>query len=121
MTFDWTKGELAEGLRLYNAGEYFAAHEAWEAVWMTAPEPEKAFLQGIIQVAAAFHHFHRGNLLGTQRTFEKALRRLDPLPSDFGGIAVAQLRDDMRNRLHALNSSHPPAQLAPARIEPLCL
>jgi Protein of unknown function (DUF2470)/Pyridoxamine 5'-phosphate oxidase len=32
MEFDWTQGALAEGLRRYNAGEYFAAHEAWEPV-----------------------------------------------------------------------------------------
>jgi uncharacterized protein len=119
MTFDWTQGELAEGLRLYNAAEYFVAHEAWESVWLTAPEPEKAFLQGLIQVTAAFHHFQRGNFIGARRTFEKALRRLDPLPAGFGGIAVAQLRDDIRDRLQ--NLDQPPTQLAPARIEPLCL
>jgi hypothetical protein len=26
-------------------------------VWLVAEEPEKTFLQGLIQVAAAFHHF----------------------------------------------------------------
>ena len=30
-TLDWTKGSLAEGLQLYEAGEFFAAHEAWRA------------------------------------------------------------------------------------------
>jgi len=27
MTFDWTEGPLAEGLRLYQSGEFFTAHE----------------------------------------------------------------------------------------------
>ena len=121
MTFDWSQGALAEGLRLYNAGEYFAAHEAWESVWMVSDGPEKLFLQGLIQVTAAFHHFQRGNLVGTLRTFEKALLRLDPLPPEFGGIAVGQLRDDVRDRLHLLNADQPPSQLTPARIQLLCL
>ena len=29
MKFDWTQGALAEGLRLYQEGEFFAAHETW--------------------------------------------------------------------------------------------
>ena len=50
MELDWNTGALAEGLRLYEAGEFFTAHESWESVLLTAPEPEKTFLQGIIQV-----------------------------------------------------------------------
>ncbi|HEX9200462.1 MAG TPA: DUF309 domain-containing protein [Acidobacteriaceae bacterium] len=117
MTFDWTQGALAEGLHDYNAGNYFTAHEAWESVWMVSPEPEKAFLQGLIQVTAAFHHFQRGNLVGFQRTLEKALRRLDPLPAEFGGIAVAMLRDDIRDRLELL-ARNPHSPLTPVCIQP---
>ena len=56
MEFDWTQGALADGLRRYDAGEFFTAHEAWETVWLEAREPDKTFLQGLIQVTAAFHH-----------------------------------------------------------------
>ena len=34
-------------------------------VWLKLQDPEKAFLQGLIQVAAAFYHFQRGNPEGT--------------------------------------------------------
>jgi uncharacterized protein len=44
---------------------FFEAHEHWESVWLTAQGPEKTFLQALIQVAASFHHFHRGNRLGS--------------------------------------------------------
>ena len=116
MIFDWTQGALAQGLRDYRAGHYFEAHESWEAVWITCHGPEKALLQGLIQVAAAFHHYERGNLLGTQLTFQKALLRLDPLPAEFGGIAVALLRDDIHGCLNKLQAAPQPAKLAPARI-----
>jgi predicted metal-dependent hydrolase len=121
MNFDWSHGALADGLRHYNAAEFFAAHEAWESVWLTSPEPEKTFLQGLIQVTAAFHHFQRNNPLGTTRLLNAALRRLETYPPHFGGISVALLRNDIRDRLHALDADQPTPQLAPARIEPLCL
>ena len=120
VNLDWTQGALAEGLRLYRAGEFFAAHEEWESVWLVTPEPEKTFLQGVIQVTAAFHHLQRNNPLGATRLLNAALRRLEPCSPHFGGIAVDLLRDDIRDCLHALTTAPPAAnRLRPPRIHPL--
>ncbi len=146
MTIDWTHGPLAEGLRLYNAADYFEAHEAWESVWLTAPQPEKLFLQALIQITVALHHFSRNNPLGTTRLLTAALRKLEPYPPDFAKIDVAHLRNDIRDRLEilAVNSevvilsaaknprigaatnpsatpACPPVILTPPRIHPISL
>lgn len=119
MTFDWTQGSLAEGLHLYNSGEYFTAHEAWESVWLAAPEPDRTFLQALIQITAAFEHLKRnGNQLGASRLLGHALRRLESYAPDFGGLDVDLLRADIRNRLALLTEHIAPA---PARIMPLSL
>jgi uncharacterized protein len=118
MEFDWSTGDLAEGLRLYEAGEFFTAHEAWESVWLKAPEPEKTFLQGIIQVTAAFHHLQRDNRLGTVLLLQAALRRLDLYPGSFGGISVAPLCNEIRERLRMLEAGEPASQLSSPRIRP---
>jgi uncharacterized protein len=116
MKFDWTQGALAEGLGLYDAGEFFAAHEAWESVWLRAQEPEKTFLQGLIQVTAAFHHWQRGNRVGTSRLLRAALGRLERYPAGFGGISVDLLCEDIRVWLQALEVGAPTPQPNVARI-----
>jgi predicted metal-dependent hydrolase len=113
MEFDWTQGPLAEGLRLYDAGEFFAAHEAWESVWLRAQEPEKMFLQGLIQVTAAFHHLQRNNPQGTALLLQAALGRLERYPARFGGIPVTVLCDDIRAWLQALEGGAPAFQHGP--------
>jgi uncharacterized protein len=118
MKFDWTEGALAEGLRLYDAGEFFTAHEAWESVWLGSPEPEKTFLQGLIQVTAAFHHLQRNNPLGTMLLLQAALRRLDRYPESFGGISVDVLCRDIRERLRSLEEGKAASQLVSPRIRP---
>jgi uncharacterized protein len=118
MKFDWTEGALAEGLRLYEAGEFFTAHEAWESVWLGSSEPEKTFLQGLIQVTAAFHHLQRNNPLGTTLLLQAALRRLDGYPASFGGISVELLCHDIRERLKGLEAGEPAEQLISPRIRP---
>jgi uncharacterized protein len=102
--FDWTEGALAEGLRLYHAGEFFAAHEAWETVWLRAQEPEKKFLQGLIQVTAAFHHLQRHNPQGTILLLQAALGRFEGYPACFGGVSVDLLCSDIREWLEALQA-----------------
>jgi uncharacterized protein len=105
MTLDWTHGHLAEGLRLYNAADFFHAHEAWESVWLIAPQPEKLFLQALIQTTVALHHFSRNNLLGATRLLTAALRKLEPYADDFANIDVALLRDDIRAALQLLTGT----------------
>jgi predicted metal-dependent hydrolase len=54
------------------------------------------FLQGLIQLAAAYHHVQRGTLRGAVRLFEAALRRLAAFPPGFGGIDRAPAEEAAR-------------------------
>jgi len=112
MPFDWAAGELAEGLRCYREQKFWHAHEHWEAVWLKLEGREKMFLQALIQTTAAFHHFQRGNLVGTSSLLRNALARLDPLPAEFGGIEVGALRESLRGWLQALEHGGPGQPLA---------
>jgi uncharacterized protein len=109
MPFDWTEGALAKGLRCYCNQEFFDAHEHWEAVWLKCDEPEKTFLQALIQITAAFHHLQRGNPAGTASLLRAALRRLEGFPAEYSGVAVPELRTSIRTWLEALQpNSRPP-------------
>ncbi len=96
MALDWDNGALAEGLACYRNREFFLAHEHWESVWLCSAEPEKTFLQALIQITAAFHHWQRKNRGGTASLLNGALRRLEPYPAEFGGVAVEPLRQSIR-------------------------
>lgn len=77
---------LRRGIDLFNAAEFWKAHEAWEEDWLVARGDEKTFLQGLIQLAAAFHHIRRGTLPGAGRLIEAALAKLESFPPGFAGI-----------------------------------
>ena len=102
MSLDWRSGALAEGLRCYRSAEYFEAHEHWESVWLGLEEPEKGFLQALIQVTAAFHHYYRGNRVGAASLLRRALRRLEVCPAEFGGICTGNVREEVRAWLRAI-------------------
>ena len=101
-TLDWTAGALAEGLRCYRAGQFFEAHEHWEMVWLKAAEPDKTFLQGLIQVTAAFHHWQRGNPTGTASLLRQALQKLERFEDVAGQSMVAPLCAEIRKWLEGI-------------------
>jgi hypothetical protein len=108
MKFDWSCGALADGLECYRREAFFSAHEHWETVWLQSQEPEKTFLQALIQVTAAFHHVQRNNAQGATSLLKAALRRLEPYPTFFGGIALEPLRNDVRLWIHLLENHDVP-------------
>src|SRR5437588_12914225 len=76
--------EYIAGIDLYNAGEYHAAHDAWEERWMGPVAPdEKLFLQAMIQSAVAFHHLQIGRPGAARRMYlmakEKFARLNQPI------------------------------------------
>ncbi len=116
MAFDWSSGALAEGLDCYKTQKYFEAHEHWESVWLTCGEPEKTFLQALIQVTAAFHHLQRKNTRGAASLMRRALRRLEAFPESYGGIDVAAVCESVREWLGALDREEPSPKLSIPRI-----
>ncbi|HYI12731.1 MAG TPA: DUF309 domain-containing protein [Thermoanaerobaculia bacterium] len=81
---------LEEGIARFNAQEFWHAHESWEREWLTAAAPHKQFLQGLIQLAAAYHHVQRGTYRGGVRLFDAALRKLEPFPEGYAGVDRAE-------------------------------
>jgi predicted metal-dependent hydrolase len=96
-----------EGIRLFNQGEFWHAHEQWEACWRAAREPETTFYQGIIQAAAALVHWQRGNPRGLRRNWEKGRPKLIALPPSMLGLDLRRLIADM-DRLVIAGGDSPP-------------
>lgn len=115
MPLDWETAALANGLACYRGCEFFEAHEHWESEWLRLAEPEKTFLQSLIQISAAFHHLQRKNKAGTRSLLTRALRRLEHYPDEYGGVGVEALRQSLHAWLRALAdesaSSSPPYPL----------
>ncbi len=90
-------GELEDGLSLLRAGDFFAAHEAFEVAWRAAAAHERDFFQGLVHVAVAWHQARRGNRTGCVRQLEKASRRLAPYAPAHRGVDVAALLKRLGN------------------------
>jgi uncharacterized protein len=105
VSLDWSSAELAAGLSCYRREEFFDAHEHWESVWMQLQDPEKSFVQGLIQLTVAFHHLNSGNSAGALSLLERALIRFERCPECFAGVDVANVKNEAREWLRAIEST----------------
>lgn len=95
------------GADLFNAREFFDAHEVWEDVWRAAPVGEKKFLQGLIQIAVALHHHSRGNRDGARSLLASAQRNLSHYPDSYSGVNLAAVRSAIAQCQQALSAGAP--------------
>ena len=58
MTMPPNHPDLARGVDLFNRARFFDAHEELEDVWRSVPGdcPSRRHIQGMVQLAVAFHH-----------------------------------------------------------------
>jgi predicted metal-dependent hydrolase len=74
------------GIVLFNRGDFFEAHEAWESLWMDTCTPEKQFFQGLIQAAVGLCHFCNGNLRGAVKLYHSSRDYMQRYGSPFLGM-----------------------------------
>ena len=80
-----------EGVALFNGARYWHAHEAWETLWRAAPDEERDFYQGLIQLAAGLLHLQRRNRRGARNKLAEGVAKLRPYEPAHHGILVTEL------------------------------
>jgi predicted metal-dependent hydrolase len=107
-----------QGVEHFNRHEFWEAHESWETIWLVAETDVEQFLQGMIQLAAAYHHVKRGTHRGAVRLFEAALRRLSAFPRRWSGIDRGAAEEAARAHREkvALSSEKVPADEFPELV-----
>ncbi|HEX8558639.1 MAG TPA: DUF309 domain-containing protein [Pyrinomonadaceae bacterium] len=116
--------EYLAGIDLYNAGEFHAAHDAWEERWRDDCGPrEKLFLQALIQSAVVFHHIEIGRRGAARRMYRMALEKFGRLgAARFMSLDVADYVARLAAALRWLEAAEDPREaaapeaLAPPRI-----
>jgi rubrerythrin len=84
--------QAAEGIRLFNAGQYFEAHEALEDAWNAEKGVVRELYRGILQIAVVYLHITRGNYNGAIKVYGRSQRWIKDWPELCRGIYVGELR-----------------------------
>lgn len=92
-----------EYFRLFNAGEYYEAHDVLEHIWLGAEGEIRDFYKALIQLAGAFvhmkhhhreprHRVHGRRLRPAGRLLRRAAQLLEPFAPRYEGLDVDKVR-----------------------------
>jgi hypothetical protein len=76
-----------EGLRLFNAEEFFECHDVLEDIWRETVGEEKLFYKALIHAAVALYHFSEGS----------CCKYLEPYGPTHMGLDIEQFLRDFRH------------------------
>jgi predicted metal-dependent hydrolase len=99
---------LAEGVRLFNSGRFFEAHEVLEEIWRPAAGGTKQFLKGLIHAAVALYQYERRNLAAARSKHASTHYYLDPVGPACAGIDIEDLLRQMDDYFESLLNEEPP-------------
>lgn len=108
-----------EGIRQFNDGGYFEAHDTWEEIWHQTPDRRREqFYRAIIQGAVTLELLRRGRAVGVRQVFVSCMELFKGLPEVFMGVNIpayiASLRHAVQPTLDNLDTRH--IQIDPTRL-----
>jgi predicted metal-dependent hydrolase len=86
--------EFEEAIALFNNGDYYACHDALEEIWHNAWQCDRAFYQGILQIAVGLYHLKSLNWHGAAILLGEGTSRLPVYLPDYQSIDVESLLED---------------------------
>ena len=84
-----------KGMELFNAGEYWLAHEKLEKAWKEETGAVRELYRGILQTAVVYLHVTRANYNGAIKVYGRVQKWITPWPDVCRGIGIGQLRQDL--------------------------
>jgi uncharacterized protein len=97
--------EFAKAITLFNSGDYYACHDTLEAIWNDSWQCDRAFYQGILQIAVGLYHLKSQNWHGAAILLGEGTSRLPAYLPDYQSIDVATLLEDSLHILRTVQIS----------------
>jgi len=108
---------IVRAAALWNEALFFEVHEVLEAVWQREAGERRQALQGLIQIAVAWHHLAHGNPRGARTLLREGRARLAAAPPGtlplLDGSALLAATEPAES---ALAASGAPGALAPPSL-----
>ena len=86
-----------KGMELFNAGEYWQAHEELEVAWKEENGVVRELYRAILQTAVVYLHITRANYNGAIKVYGRVQKWITPWPEVCRGIEIGELRQNLES------------------------
>jgi predicted metal-dependent hydrolase len=90
------------GIKLFNDGAYFEAHDFFEDLWMEAEEEERDLYQGLVQVSVGSYHLVCGNYTGSLSQYLKGVEKLKKYKKSIKIIDLEKFLEEIQRLINKI-------------------
>ena len=112
---------VLQGLQRLNQGEFYEAHEDFEAAWRKTPGEEREYYRALLQISGGFFRLSQGNPKGAQKFFQLAAGWLTRFPNVFMGMDTFAIQKNLEGILYDLEQDRHPAAVLEQHFQPINL
>jgi len=94
-----------EAIAQFNNCDYYTCHDTLESIWNDAWQSDRAFYQGILQIAVGLYHLQNQNWHGATILLGEGTSRLPAYLPDYQSIDVETLLADSLQILRNVQSN----------------
>lgn len=109
---------FAEGVRLFNDGQFKDAHEEFEKGWLARESGDADFYKGLVQACICLHHVTEGDQDGARKLYRGHRALLGAYLPSHAGLNVEALLAEMSRHLKPLLRARPGERVEPAAPAP---
>ena len=111
--------QFLEGIRLFNGGFYWEAHEEWEEVWREQAGDGKIFVEAFVQMAEAYSFIKLGKAATAIYLFEKSIKKFAEYERIRCTILISAIVADLKKTLDNLRglSTNGKISIKPMKIQ----
>src|SRR2546422_9049291 len=97
---------LVKGIDEFNRRLFFECHETLEEIWLEEHGEDRAFYQGLIQVAAGYLKWEQGVLIGAIKLWRTGLEKLQAYPASHLGVDLGSFIPEVKACLAVVEGAH---------------
>src|SRR5574337_1599135 len=103
-----------KGIKEFNQRLFFECHETLEEIWSEEHGKDRAFYQGIIQIAVGYLKWEEGVLIGAIKLWRSGLEKLAAYPPVHLGLKLDPFVQEVRAALREIELAYQKGGDAPA-------
>lgn len=92
------------GLRAFNQGDFFEAHELFEAAWRVTSDDRREFFRALLLLSGGYFRLTQRRPEAAIKFFDRALGWIDPYPSPYLGVDTQVMKTQLENLISAIHS-----------------
>lgn len=98
-----------QGLQAFNLGNFYAAHEYFEAAWRETPGDTREFYRALLHLSGGYYRWTLDRPDAAINFFQRSLHWMGQFPQPVGQIDISGLITHFVNLITHIQSGHPSA------------